>query len=436
MSGNKDAYFVEASEFAQYDAAQQSFIQQGEVIELSGKSSNCAWDQSTAACARCNRADLPRHGAVSPPSVRTRCDGRRELIHSPLSNHHGVGGPYAIGRRRLRVRRADMAIHSICLVRDEADIIEHTLRHAAHWSNRIYVHDNGSTDGTWEIVLRLAAELPQVVPFRRDESPFDDALRLQAFRQFSGRATEGDWWCRLDADEVYIDDPRRFLDRIAPCFDTVWSASFQYYLTDLDVQRHRQDPAVCRRRAHRATVPVLPQQLVGGALLPPAPRPALGARTAAGAAAAHLSAAHPPQALPVPLTPAGREALRRPGRGHAAAGVRPRTAHRLGRLHRGPAGQRANDGAWAPRRWTERVLPAATLVADDGVHYEIDEGLLPPMFDLHPTLRRRVQTALERRHRPNPAPTPAPFEPPLAVAPATEPVGQIGLARHLPPSTL
>ena len=50
MSGDKDAYFVEASEFGQYDAAKQSFVQQGDIIDLSGKSSNCAWDQSTAAC--------------------------------------------------------------------------------------------------------------------------------------------------------------------------------------------------------------------------------------------------------------------------------------------------------------------------------------------------------------------------------------------------
>ncbi|MEZ5232663.1 MAG: glycosyltransferase family 2 protein [Acidimicrobiales bacterium] len=330
-----------------------------------------------------------------------------------------------------------MAIHSICLVRDEADIIEHTLRHAAHWSNRIYVHDNGSTDGTWEIVLRLAAELPQVVPFRRDESPFDDALRLQAFQQFSGRATEGDWWCRLDADEVYIDDPRRFLDRIAPCFDTVWSASFQYYLTDLDVQRHRQDPA---RYADDVPIEQRCRYYLNNWSEVRFFRQHRGLRWERGPLPAPLRRTYPQRIrlkhyqYRSPQQAEKRFAVR------AAAMQRRVFAHELRTDWAGsivaPAGQRANDGAWAPRRWTERVLPAAALVADDGVHYEIDEGLLPPMFDLHPTLRRRVQTALERRHRPNPAPAPAPFEPPLAVAPATEPVGQIGLARHLPPSTL
>jgi hypothetical protein len=51
MNGNKDAYFTEASEFAKYSAAKQSWEQQGALIELSGKSQNCAWDQSKGACA-------------------------------------------------------------------------------------------------------------------------------------------------------------------------------------------------------------------------------------------------------------------------------------------------------------------------------------------------------------------------------------------------
>ena len=50
MDGNKDAYFTEASEIAKYDSATQSFVQQGALIDLSGKSPNCAWDQQKGAC--------------------------------------------------------------------------------------------------------------------------------------------------------------------------------------------------------------------------------------------------------------------------------------------------------------------------------------------------------------------------------------------------
>jgi hypothetical protein len=49
-SGNTDAYFVEGSEVAQFDAAAQSWVRQGDVIDLSGKTSPCAWNQSTSSC--------------------------------------------------------------------------------------------------------------------------------------------------------------------------------------------------------------------------------------------------------------------------------------------------------------------------------------------------------------------------------------------------
>jgi hypothetical protein len=50
MNGNKDSYPIEGSEIARYDSAQQTWIQQGDIVELSGKSSNCAWNQATASC--------------------------------------------------------------------------------------------------------------------------------------------------------------------------------------------------------------------------------------------------------------------------------------------------------------------------------------------------------------------------------------------------
>jgi hypothetical protein len=50
MSGNDDAYLTEGSDISRYDAAQQQWIQQGEVVELSGRSRNCAFDQSVSLC--------------------------------------------------------------------------------------------------------------------------------------------------------------------------------------------------------------------------------------------------------------------------------------------------------------------------------------------------------------------------------------------------
>ena len=50
MNGNKDAYFIEGGIFQTYDSAKQAWADQGEPIELSGKSKNCAWDQSAGLC--------------------------------------------------------------------------------------------------------------------------------------------------------------------------------------------------------------------------------------------------------------------------------------------------------------------------------------------------------------------------------------------------
>lgn len=144
-----------------------------------------------------------------------------------------------------------MKIHSLCIAKNEADIIEQTLTAAAVWSDFIYFYDNGSQDGTWERVLNLSKTLPQIVPYRQDDRPFNNGLRGEIFNHFRSRSDSNDWWCRLDADEIYIDNPRIFLAKVPSQTLCVWSSSFQYYLSDLDVARYEQNPA-----AYADSVPV------------------------------------------------------------------------------------------------------------------------------------------------------------------------------------
>ncbi|MEO0757938.1 MAG: glycosyltransferase family 2 protein [Cyanobacteria bacterium J06648_16] len=135
-----------------------------------------------------------------------------------------------------------MKIHSLCIAKDEADIIEQTLRAAAVWSDSIYFYDNGSQDGTWEKVLALSEALPKIVPYRQDDRPFHNGLRGEIFNHYRQYSQPSDWWCRLDADEIYIDDPRIFLAKVPPRYTTIWSSSFQYYLSDADIVRFEQNP--------------------------------------------------------------------------------------------------------------------------------------------------------------------------------------------------
>jgi glycosyltransferase involved in cell wall biosynthesis len=137
-----------------------------------------------------------------------------------------------------------MKIHSICVVKNEADVVAQSLAAAAEWSDHVYVLDNGSTDGTWEEVLAIAERHPPVVAWKRDPRPFTFAMRSEPFEHFRGNAARGDWWCRLDADEIYIDDPRDFLAQVPWYYRSVWSASFQFYFTDRDVAAYDSDPSL------------------------------------------------------------------------------------------------------------------------------------------------------------------------------------------------
>ncbi len=136
-----------------------------------------------------------------------------------------------------------MKIHCLCLVRDEADILGHTLDAALAWAHGIYVLDNGSTDGTWELLQDYARRYPQVVLVGREYGPYRTALWGQIANQFTGDAEPGDWWCRLDADELYVDDPREFLTKVHPNDQRVYSASIEYLFTDIDLAAYEQDPS-------------------------------------------------------------------------------------------------------------------------------------------------------------------------------------------------
>ena len=137
-----------------------------------------------------------------------------------------------------------MKIHGICMVKDEVDIIDQTLKAAIQWCDFIYVFDNGSSDGTWEKILALSKNYEQIIPYKHDDCTFNSSLRGEVFNYYRDRSEPGDWWCTLDADEIYIDNPRIFLAKVPEQYQNVWNASFQYYFTDKDLERYNQDPSL------------------------------------------------------------------------------------------------------------------------------------------------------------------------------------------------
>jgi len=136
-----------------------------------------------------------------------------------------------------------MRIHGLCVLKNEIDVVRQSLPAAAAWADCVYVLDNGSDDGTWEAVLELAERFPAIVPHGRDTRRFSSTMRRELFDAHRSSSREGDWWGTVDADEFYIDDPRAFLASLPGEVDEVWSASFEYYFTDVDAARYREDPS-------------------------------------------------------------------------------------------------------------------------------------------------------------------------------------------------
>ncbi len=142
-----------------------------------------------------------------------------------------------------------MRIFAISVVKNEADIIAKNLREAARWADKIFVLDNGSTDGTWEIVQSLASE--KIIPWKRDSTPFHNGIRAQVYHAFKHLASQEDWWCfRLDADEFYADDPREFLAKVPRYHHFVVTDTIHFRLTHEDVADANSSKDIDSMRYH------------------------------------------------------------------------------------------------------------------------------------------------------------------------------------------
>ena len=137
------------------------------------------------------------------------------------------------------MQKTRFKIYSLLLVKNEVDVIAASLKDACRWSDKIIVIDNGSTDGTWEVIQQLAQTYTQIIPWLRYEGPFHIGLRAKAFRAFRHEMTHHDWWnVRLDADEFYPGDVREFLANVPKRYRTIKKESTDYVLTQEDLSQY------------------------------------------------------------------------------------------------------------------------------------------------------------------------------------------------------
>lgn len=96
-----------------------------------------------------------------------------------------------------------MTIVAVSMVRDEEDIVEHTVRHIAAQVDRVMILNNLSTDGTGPLLHMLAAELPvDVIP-----DPQLAYFQSRKLSDLAARAADehgATWIVPFDADEVIV----------------------------------------------------------------------------------------------------------------------------------------------------------------------------------------------------------------------------------------
>ena len=67
-----------------------------------------------------------------------------------------------------------MRIFSLCCVRDENDVIRETLESALEWSDKIFIVDDGSVDGTWDTLQDLARQQPKLAIVHREQRGYSE----------------------------------------------------------------------------------------------------------------------------------------------------------------------------------------------------------------------------------------------------------------------
>lgn len=124
-----------------------------------------------------------------------------------------------------------MRIATLSKIKNEADIIESFVRYHGKIADAMYFVENGSTDGTLEILCELRKEGYPIVIFDERESEFDELMFINKYAQIILEQQLFDWLVPIDADEfLYAGDknPREYLREWNA--DTVYLVNWRTYL--------------------------------------------------------------------------------------------------------------------------------------------------------------------------------------------------------------
>lgn len=120
-----------------------------------------------------------------------------------------------------------MIIYATMCVKNEADIVRETIEHALGWVDAVFVIDNGSQDETFKILKEFDERVVVLGAFYGE---FREGLKSIPFNWVNTSMVypRADWWCILDADEIFYENPREFLSKIPPVFGRVCTNTVEF----------------------------------------------------------------------------------------------------------------------------------------------------------------------------------------------------------------
>src|ERR1700751_529863 len=98
----------------------------------------------------------------SMPCRLTKDVQRRSVPCAGLLRLPPLWSPGWAAENQSSKKNSKLKIHALCLVKNEVDVLQESLISALNWCDQIYIFDNGSNDGTWELVQKLARQHMQI----------------------------------------------------------------------------------------------------------------------------------------------------------------------------------------------------------------------------------------------------------------------------------
>lgn len=128
------------------------------------------------------------------------------------------------------------------MVRNEADIIGKTVRHMAYHCDELIIADNMSTDGTREILERLARDLPLEIVTDPDPAYYQSDKMTRLAEHAASLSDDDELWIiPFDADEIWNpwDDPKQsirdfIVEQWQPGWTVLQACLYDYRATALD----------------------------------------------------------------------------------------------------------------------------------------------------------------------------------------------------------